>query len=215
MSLVIAAALPAASQHPADLTAARRRIFRLAAPLLRANGYRGTTLKSLSRSIRLAPSSLYHYFTSKRALALFPLTDENDICARLHASFAVAPKDDPLAPVRVLVDYWTGELPDLLLAVDLAREVGAEDWALAQMKQMYGYGLEIISLVIRSAAPTFGDENAREVGRVLMSMLAGSPITDMNASPVALRRHAVGVLRQYLIPAGVNPVDFDAAVASP
>jgi AcrR family transcriptional regulator len=200
-------------EHPA-LEANRRRIFRLAAPVFRAKGYRAAKLALIGRAVGLAPASLYYYFSSKQALALFPLSPENDICGRMHASFALVPRDRPLEPLRILVDYWTDELPDILLASRLAQSIGCEEWASTRMKEMYEFGLQLIASVVCKAAPTFTDDQAREVGQVLMSMLIGASISDLDRKPEKLREQAVGVLRRYLTPDGVATAAFDASVAS-
>jgi hypothetical protein len=105
-------------------------------------------------------------------------------------------------------------MPDILLAHRLAQSVGYEEWALTRMKEMYEFGLQLIASVVCKAAPTFTDDQAREIGQVLMSMLSGSSITDLDRSPEKLREQAVGVLRRYLTPEGVAPAAFDASLAS-
>jgi AcrR family transcriptional regulator len=196
-----------------SLEANRRRIFRLAAPVFRAQGYRAAKVALISRAVGLAPGSLYHYFPSKKALALFPLSSENDICGRMHASLDAVPRDKPLEPLRILVDYWTDELPDVLLANRLAQSIGCEQWALSQMKEMYDFGLQLIASIVCTAAPSFTVEQAQEIGRVLMSMLSGSAIADLDLNHEKLRKDAVSVLRRYLTPDAVSPAAFEAAIS--
>ena len=49
----------------------RRELFKLAAPVFRAHGYRGATIKALAHACHLAPAGLYHYFASKADLATY------------------------------------------------------------------------------------------------------------------------------------------------
>ena len=56
---------------PDPLDARRRELFHLAAPVFRAHGYRGTTIKALSHACHLSPAGLYHYFDSKADLATY------------------------------------------------------------------------------------------------------------------------------------------------
>jgi AcrR family transcriptional regulator len=198
-------------ERPA-LEASRKRIFRQAAPIFRAKGYRSAKLALISQAVGMAPASLYYYFPSKRELALFPLSPENDICGRMHASLALVPPDRPLEPLRILVDYWTDELPDILLANRLADSIGCGRWAMDRMHEMYEFGLDLIASVVRRAAPSYTIEQAQEIGLVLMSMLSGSSIADLDTNPGRLREQAVGVLRRYLTPDGVAPEAFDASI---
>ncbi len=197
-------------RRPGDLGARRKEIFRKASPLLRTLGYRGVTMKAIGRCASLAPASLYHYFPTKRALALWPLGPDNDICDRIRSACDAIPAEQPLLRVRVLIDHWMDQMPDALLAVQLAGQAGMDGMASQDSKERSELGLRTMASVLADAVPGVGEERAYELGRVLMSMLMGSPIVSLDTSPVELRRHLISVLRLYVVPP-IDPDQFDTA----
>jgi AcrR family transcriptional regulator len=196
-----------------NLGTKRQEIFRRAAPLLRSLGYHGVTMKAIGRCVSLAPASLYHYFPSKRALALYPLGPDNDICERIRRSIDAIPASEPLLRIRVLVDHWLDELPDALLAVHLAGQAGVDGMAAADAKERSELGLRTLASVVAAAVPGMNEERALELGRVLLSMLVGSPIVSLDRSQAELGRHMISVLRLYVVPP-IDPQRFDAAFPS-
>ena len=61
------------------LDARRVELFRLAAPVFRARGYREATIKELAHACHLSPAAVYHYFPSKLALATYLLRRDNSL----------------------------------------------------------------------------------------------------------------------------------------
>ncbi len=98
----------------------RHELFRLAAPVFRAHGYRGSTIKALAHACHLSPAALYHYFPSKAALATFLVDDE----VLDWDTTRITPDIEPLAQLRMSIDVVIELLPTYLLAIDLARQVG-------------------------------------------------------------------------------------------
>jgi len=61
--------------------ARRWALYAAARPVFERVGFRGSTVAELASAAGLRPASLYHYFPSKTALALFPLSEESGLCA--------------------------------------------------------------------------------------------------------------------------------------
>ncbi len=96
----------------------RRELFRLAAPVFRDHGYRGATIKALAYACHLTPAGLYHYFTSKADLATYVVLPRLD-----WRSVYVDPDREPIVQFSEFLDLAIRELPDFLLALDLAEEL--------------------------------------------------------------------------------------------
>jgi AcrR family transcriptional regulator len=129
----------------------RHELFRLAAPVFRAHGYRGSTIKALAHACHLSPAALYHYFPSKAAFATFLVDDD-----RLDwDSTRIDPDIDPLVQLRMSVDLVIEVLPTYLLAIDLAREIG-RPLSQPELARFFGQGEAIFGRVLAAVAP--GDQ---------------------------------------------------------
>ena len=82
--------------------------FHRAAPLLRHEGYRNTTIKAAAGVCGVRPSTLYHYFPSKLAMALFPLSTESGLCDACDSTrFSAGPRS-PQASLEHVVGHYSG-----------------------------------------------------------------------------------------------------------
>jgi len=191
----------------AGIQGRRHELFRLAAPVFRAHGYRGATIKALAHACHLSPADLYHYFPSKAAFATF-LIDEDHLD---WDSTRIDPDIDPLVQLRMTVDVVIDVLPTYLLAVDLAREMG-RPLSQPQLAGFFGQGEAIFGRVIAAAAPNLEPDGARELARRVLAIIVAGPTTGLAADPVSVRAAAIDVLRLHLIRAGVDADQFDRAM---
>jgi AcrR family transcriptional regulator len=192
----------------AGIQGRRHELFRLAAPVFRAHGYRGATIKALAHACHLSPAALYHYFPSKAAFATF-LIDEDHLDWN---STRIDPDIDPLIQLRLTVDVVIDVLPTYLLAVDLAREIG-RPLSQPQLARFFGQGEAIFGRVIVGAAPNLESADARELARRVLAIIVAGPTTGLAADPVSVRAAAVDVLRLHLVRVGVDETRFDRAMA--
>jgi AcrR family transcriptional regulator len=193
----------------AGIEGRRHELFRLAAPVFRAHGYRDATIKGLAHACHLSPAALYHYFPSKAAFATF-LIDEDHLD---WDSTRIDPDIDPLVQLRMTVDVVIEVLPAYLLAVDLAREVG-RPLSQPQLARFFGQGEAIFGRVIAAAAPDLESEAARELARRVLAIIVAGPTTGLAADPVSVRVAAVDVLRIHLVRVGVDADRFDSAMVT-
>ncbi len=195
----------------ADPIAARRReLFRLAAPVFRQHGFRGSTIKALAHACHLGPAGLYHYFESKADLATY-------IVRRPHLdwrSVYVDPEIDPLVQLRGFLDLAIGELPDFILALDLAEEMALPNVARIRAA-MFSEGEAVLGRYLEAVRPDLTPAAAAELGRLLLSLLLGSHEIGRGAAfdAVALRDRIVRVLRAELVPWQIEPERFDQVMA--
>jgi AcrR family transcriptional regulator len=186
----------------------RHELFRLAAPIFRAHGYRGSTIKALAHACHLSPGALYHYFPSKAAFATF-LIDEERLdwdSTRIDADI------DPLVQLRMTIDLVIEVMPTYLLAVDLAREIG-RPLVQPELARFFGQGETVFGRVLAAAVPTLLDDEARELGRRALAVIVAGPTTGLAADPVLVRAAVIDVLRLHLVRAGVDRDRFDRAMA--
>ncbi len=199
---------PANAGWGTDLASRQIELFKLAAPVFRRHGYKGATIKALAHACHLSPSALYHWFPSKAAFATCLLDrPRND-----WAAWQLDPDVPPLAQLAGLIDLSIAELPDYMLAIDLARELGR---ALSgeQLGHVFEEGEALFGKLIAAAAPPQREEEARELARRLLAILVAPHATGLDPSPGAVRARAVDLLRLHLLPVGVDPVAFDRAMA--
>ena len=193
----------------AGIEGRRHELFRMAAPVFRAHGYRGSTIKALAHACNLSPAALYHYFPSKAAFATFLIDDE-----RLDwESTRIDPVIDPLVQLRLTVDLVIDVLPTYLLAIDLAREIG-RPLVQPELARFFGQGEAVFGRVLVAAAPSLVPDEARELARRVLAIIVAGPTTGLAADPVSVRAAATDVLRLHLVRLGVDADRFDRAMVT-
>ena len=186
----------------------RHELFRLAAPVFRAQGYRGSTIKALAHACHLSPAALYHYFPSKAAFATFLVDDD-----RLDwDSTRIDPDIDPLVQLRMSVDLVIEVLPTYLLAIDLARQIG-RPLVQSELARFFGQGEAIFGRVIAAVAPGLVPGEARELARRVLASIVAGPTTGLAADPASVRATTIDLLRLHLARVGVDPDRFDQAMS--
>ena len=185
----------------------RHELFRLAAPVFRAHGYRGATIKALAHACHLSPAALYHYFPSKAAFATF-LIDED----RLDwDSTRIDPDIDLLVQLRLSVDLVIEVLPTYLLAIDLARQMG-RPLVQPELARFFGQGEAVFGRVLVAAAPSLVPDEARELARRVLAIIVAGPTTGLAADPASDRATTIDLLRLHLVRVGVDGDRFDQAM---
>ena len=200
--------LPFDPAGQSGLNGRRHELFRLAAPVFRAHGYRGSTIKALAHACHLSPAALYHYFPSKAAFATFLLDDD-----RLDwDSTRIDPDIDPLIQLRMSVDVVIDVLPTYLLALDLARQMG-RPLTQSELAGFFGQGEAIFGRVLVACAPDLGAEGARELARRVLAVIVAGPTTGLASEPASVRATTIDLLRIHLTRIGVDADRFDQAMA--
>ena len=195
-------------QDPLD--ARRRELFKLAAPVFRALGYRDASIKALAHACHLSPAGLYHYFDSKADLATYIVRQPHLDWRAVHVDPAV----DPLAQLRGMVDLAIRELPDFLLALDMAEEL--EVPGVARLRRgMFAEGCTVIGRYLAAVRPGMTPGAAKDLAGLVLALLVGShEIGDAVPATVATtRERIIRVLRAELVPIAVESARFDRAMA--
>jgi AcrR family transcriptional regulator len=87
----------------------RRRILDAAGDAIAAAGIDGLSMNRLARSVGFTPGALYRYFTSRDALiATLAIEVLEELAATLRELARLAPDDEPLQRVLLLVDGYRG-----------------------------------------------------------------------------------------------------------
>lgn len=161
----------------------------------------------------MAVSSLYHYFPSKRDLALFPLSPSGVECG--DADFSHAPV--PLTRLRLLLDFTCGQFGDVALAMQLAEEMGEGGSVRPRLDQLIGHFedqlWEIADSLYRGAAVDARRQLQPAVNLAKLALM-GSPHFGLANAPAVLSEHLICLLRQFLVPDVVPATAFDEAVAA-
>jgi AcrR family transcriptional regulator len=196
------------ASDPAD--GRRRELYKLAAPVFRQHGYRGATIKALAHACHLAPAGLYHYFASKADLATYVVRQPHLDWRSVY----VDPDIDPLRQLSGFLDLAIRELPDFLLALDLAEELRLP--GIVRLRAaMFTQGETFFGRYLVAVRPGFTPEVARELARLILTMLVGSHEIGRGAEPDgrAMRERIVRVLRAELVPFAVDSAHFDRVMA--
>ena len=188
----------------------RREIFRLAAPVFRAYGYRGATIKALAHACHLSPAGLYHYFESKADLATYIVRQPHLEWRTVHVDPAV----DPVVQLRGMIDLAIRELPDFLLALDMAEEL--EVSGMSRLRRgLFAEGEVIFGRYIAAIRPSMAPQPARDLAGLVLALLIGSYEIgdDVPATVATTRERIIRVLRAELVPVAVESARFDRAMA--
>lgn len=188
----------------------RRELYKLAAPLFREHGYRGATIKALAHACHLTPAGLYHYFASKADLATYVVRQPHLDWRLVY----VDPDIDPLRQLSSFLDLAIRELPDFLLALDLAEELRLP--GIVQIRRgMFTQGETVFGRYLAAVRPGLTPNAARELARLILTLLVGAHEigrgVDFDAA--AMRDRIVRVLRAELVPVAVGSARFDRVMA--
>ena len=191
------------------LDSRRIELFKLAAPVFEEHGYRGSTIKALAHACHLSPSSLYHYFPSKAALATCLL----DRTPMGWDEWEIDAAGDPLDQLRRLLDLVLEELPFHLLALRLGRELGRDVRGDA-FAAAFGEGEALIGKVVQLAAPDLDKAGAVEIARRLLGVLIGLASVGVQTDVATSRARAIDLLRIHLVSEGrLDSARFDQAMS--
>lgn len=207
---VLADARPWQATDVDPLDRRRRELFRLAAPVFRDHGYRGATIKALAHACHLTPAGLYHYFTSKADLATYVVRQPRMDWRSVY----VDPDREPIVQLSEFLDLAIRELPDFLLALDLAEEL-AVPGVVHIRRGMFKQGETIFGRYLAAVRPGLTPVEARELARLVLALLVGSHEIGGGTqfSPPVVRGRIVRLLRAELVPVAVDSARFDRAMA--
>lgn len=193
-----------------ELYRRRYELFVLAAPVFRAHGYRGATIRALAHACHLSPAGLYHYFGSKEQLATYPLWAPR---IRWETTW-IDPAADPLEQLRDLIDAGIRNVPLYLLAIRLHEEIHGPSDARTRAGT-FREGEVVFGRMVHAAHPALARDEATELGRDLLATLVGSAFSGLDPDDATTRRRMVETLRRRLVPDAVDGARFDRVMASP
>lgn len=163
---------------PDDRPARKAEIGAAVGPLVLERGVARLSMRAAADAACLSVGGLYHYFPTKRDLALYPLQPEALLrtCQDFHAAHGSLAERDPEAYLQAYLDFLARTAMFLRPAVWAALELGVADQhdGLAM-----GFGL-----------PAIYDEFLDLLGRALPD----APSRDLPGLANAIRRSVVGAL---------------------
>lgn len=172
---------------PEDRVQRKQAIFLAVAPLLVDPGVARMSMAIAARSAHLSVGGLYHYFATKRDLALYGLAPENleRLCADFRAHHARAG-----TPPAQLLDASVADLAAAAHRFVRPSLVAAADLGVPTLRQQLDSALatEVIGLVetIRLAHPELREGEAAQLDRALRRACATS-LLDPSITAVELR----------------------------
>lgn len=186
-------------------------LYVLAAPVFVQHGYKGATIKALAHACHLSPSSLYHYFGSKREMATYPLT-------MLQLSWDntwVDPDTDPLVQLNAMLGMAVAMFPIWALALRLYEEI---EGRLDDQVRAAGFrqGEAVFGRLVAAAAPAMARGQAESLARDILASLSGTAYAGLDEDiATAQRTRMITVLRNGMVPQHIDADRFDGAFAEP
>ena len=180
-----------------------------AAPVFEEHGYKGATVKALAHACHLSPSSLYHYFGSKREMATYPLTAQPLTWDNTY----VDPDMDPLVQLYEMLGMATAMFPIWALALRLHEEI---EGRLDDRTRRAGFrqGEAVFGRLIAAAAPDMSRGEAEGLARDLLASLTGTAFAGLDDDVTAAQRaRMAAVLRGGVVPVHIDAEHFDGVMA--
>jgi AcrR family transcriptional regulator len=183
--------------------ARRWALYAAARPVFERVGFRNSTVAELAWAAGLRPASLYHYFPSKAAFALFPLSSENGLCAAWHAHAASLPPNPPLR-LDALLNHLGGHMDSIGLALSLAAEMSDDRQVASVVRATVEQARKDFRTLAESLAPSLEPRRADDLFQAVATLAAGR-VPGINREPAALRRQLADLARGWLASLGSGP----------
>jgi AcrR family transcriptional regulator len=180
-------------------------MFAAARPVFERSGYRNSTVAELAWTSQLRPASLYHYFPSKAALALFPLNSDNGLCHAWHVHAAQLPPD-PMLRLEGLLDHISRHIESIGLALKLAGEMADDRAVGGAARKAVGQAREDFQLLGRTLDSDLDAARADDLFQAVATMAVGQ-VPGLDRDPEALRRQLNDLARGWLASVIVEPAD--------
>jgi AcrR family transcriptional regulator len=164
----------------------RWELFNCVAPLFREHGYRGVTLRALAHACSVSPATLYHYFDSKLALALFPISRESGLCEVMRRRQARL-TDEPKTRLSDFIELLIEHREQLRLAMRLAREIEIRHERRVDdvVARAVRGGSTDLAHLLHEVAPAAPPEHLESTSEAVLRILAGQlPGMSSDASSV-------------------------------
>jgi AcrR family transcriptional regulator len=177
-------------------------MFAAARPVFERSGYRNSTVAELAWTSGLRPASLYHYFSSKAAFALFPLSADNGLCHAWHVRAAQLPPD-PMLRLDGLLDHISRHIESIGLALKLAQEM-ADDRAVATAaRKAVKQAREDFLELGKTLDPNLDSTRADDLFQAVATMAVGQ-VPGVDRDPDALRRQLDDLARGWIASLGAG-----------
>jgi len=195
-----------------DLRRRRQQMYRAVAPVFRALGYRGATMKALARACGLSIPGLYRYFPAKRALAMYPLSPANQPGPDCFET----PSADPLGHLRIWIEHGAVERADYLIALSLLPHLPERDRpSHDELRQCFSLHERLLSSFMERAACGLSSAAATEAAQAMLAVSFGRDVILVERSVAEMRAEFIRLARDALVPAGVDAARLDAVMTSP
>lgn len=184
----------------AHSAARRQQIIDAAYRCFAAKGFHQTTMRDIYEEAKLSPGAVYHYFDSKDAI--IQASFEFDYARSLDLFTAAAQREDPLAALHELIDFFFRGLESA--AALGAGRVNVQSWGealvnpplLENKRHFLDRYLDALAQLTRSAQARGQIDPAldpRAVGRILLSLYYGLELQKALDDTVEIASYAAAV----------------------
>jgi AcrR family transcriptional regulator len=166
--------------------ARRWELYAAARPVFERAGFRNSTVAELAWAAGLRPASLYYYFPSKAAFALFPLSAGNGLCAAWHAHAAQLPVN-PVVRLNALLDYTSAHMDSIGVALVLANEMADDAQVVGIAGATVAQARADFQTLAHSLDPGLQPARADDLFQAVATLATGR-VPGIKREPAALRR---------------------------
>ncbi|MCL5958014.1 MAG: TetR/AcrR family transcriptional regulator [Chloroflexi bacterium] len=190
-----------AGRPPEDRLVRRMEIYRTIAPLLQECGMKRLSMRDAAKAACLSIGGLYHYFPTKRDMALFPLNSE--VRAHLCREFKIAhthlAERDPRAYLTAFVDNVVNNIFLVRPAVLAARDLGAATlWSIVE-QGINDVAAELLAAV-KPVFPEATEHDLLGMAKALRQIAIGA-IFDSTATSEQIRKEVRALVDGHRIAA--------------
>jgi AcrR family transcriptional regulator len=204
MAVTFSLSVPATDPH----LVRRWEIWHASAPLFEQHGFRAVTVDQLAYASAMSPAGLYHYFPNKAAIALFPLTHGNGLCAVWDEIVARLP-DDPAIRLEALVAFAAQHAAAWRLAISLSRQMTQTPALERYAGRLMAEALRDFATIARAVDSRMSERRIGDLYEMFTAIiLADLPGFDHSAEAVA--RRLTDAVSGWLAAASADPIAASA-----
>jgi len=192
-------------------------LYAAAGPVFDRAGFRGSTVAELAWAAGLRPASLYHYFPSKAALALFPLSAEGGLCETWHRH-AARLADDPVLRLNALMDFISAYFEPIGLAFRLVQEMSNDRMVAGHARATMAEARRDFRFIAESIYPHLDPPRADDLFQAVATLVGGR-VPGIDRDRAALRRQLGDLARGWVASLGSevagSPITPSTTTGSP
>lgn len=184
---------------PEDRLARQREIYQVVSPLILDAGMHRLSMRQAARASCLSVGGLYHYFATKRDLALHGIQYEAiaRYCQDFHTKFGDLIKSDPKAFLDAYLSFVTGAIEFIRPVVHAALELGMDTLGNVLEPSLAAASQEFTA-TFHAVFPDASEDEIYQAGRAINRAIV-SALFDKNITAQEFRSEVTALINGYFV----------------